>query len=378
MDYDLNEEQQILRDSARSFLAKQCPGTFVREMAEDEKGYTSELWRKMVELGWMGVLFPEKYGGYEGSFIDLAVLLYEMGNVCLPGPYFSTIVLGGITLLEGGTEAQKTAILPKVASGDVILTLAWPEVSGTYSARGISLKGELNNDHYVLSGTKLFVPDAHIADKIICAVRTREMQSDYEEGVSLFIVDGKSPGMAVQVHNTLSGDKQCELNFDRVEVPRENLLGELHGGLSILRKVLLKASVAKCAQMSGGGRRVIDLAIPYLKEREQFGRPVGSFQAVKHHCANILTFFDTSKFMTFQAAWRISQGLSFEKEASMCKAWVSDSYRQLVALAHQVMGGVGFMEEHDLQLYFKQAKTAEVAFGDANFHRELVAQQMAL
>jgi alkylation response protein AidB-like acyl-CoA dehydrogenase len=301
-----------------------------------------------------------------------------MGYVCLPGPYFSTIVLGGITLLEGGTEAQKTAILPKVASGDVILTLAWPEVSGTYSARGILLKGELNNDHYVLSGTKLFVPDAHIADKIICAVRTREMQSDYEEGVSLFIVDGKSPGMAVQVHNTLSGDKQCELNFDRVEVPRENLLGELHGGLSILTKVLLKASVAKCAQMSGGGRKVIDLVVPYLKEREQFGRPVGSFQAVKHHCANILTFFDTSKFMTFQAAWRISQGLSFEKEASMCKAWVSDSYRQLVALAHQVMGGVGFMEEHDLQLYFKQAKTAEVAFGDANFHRELVAQQMAL
>jgi alkylation response protein AidB-like acyl-CoA dehydrogenase len=184
--------------------------------------------------------------------------------------------------------------------------------------------------------------------------------------------------MAVRVHNTLSGDKQCELNFDRVEVPRENLLGELHGGLSILTKVLLKASVAKCAQMSGGGRKVIDLVVPYLKEREQFGRPVGSFQAVKHHCANILTFFDTSKFMTFQAAWRISQGLSFEKEASMCKAWVSDSYRQLVALAHQVMGGVGFMEEHDLQLYFKQAKTAEVAFGDANFHRELVAQQMAL
>jgi len=196
--------------------------------------------------------------------------------------------------------------------------------------------------------------------------------------VSLFIVERGNPGLTVHVHGTLAGDKQCEVEFDQVQVPRENLLGELHMGWPVLQKVLQKASVAKCAQMIGGGQRAIDLAVPYLKEREQFGRPVGSFQAVKHHCANILTLLDTSKFMTFQAAWRISKDLSFEKEASMCKAWVSDSYRQLVALAHQVMGGIGFMEEHDLQLYFKQAKTSELAFGDARFHRELVAQQMGL
>ena len=378
MDYDLNEEQQILRDSAHSFLAKECPGSLVREMAEDEKGFTSDLWRKMSELGWMGILFPEQYGGAGGSFLDLAVLLYEMGYVCLPGPYFSTVVNGGITLLEAATEAQKGDILPKVVSGDEVLTLAWTEISGTYSAQGISLKAELNNDHYLLSGTKLFVPDAHIADKIICAARTREPHGDYEEGVSLFIIEAKAPGMAVEVLSTISGDKQCEVSFDQVEVPAENLLGGLNQGWPVLKKVLQKASVARCAQMSGGGRRVIDLAIPYLKEREQFGRPVGGFQAVQHHCANMLTFLDTSKFMTFQAAWRISEGLSFEREASMCKAWVSDSYRQLVALAHQVMGGIGFMEEHDLQLFFKQAKTAELSFGDGSFHRELIAQQMGL
>ncbi|MFH1951046.1 MAG: acyl-CoA dehydrogenase family protein [Pseudomonadota bacterium] len=378
MNFGLNEEQQILRDSAHGFFAKECPGTFVREMAEDEKGYTSELWQKMAELGYMGVLFPEQYGGYEGSFLDLAVLLYEMGYVSLPGPYFSTVVHGAITLLEAGNETQKGEILPEVASGEEILTLAWTETGGSYAAQEISLKAELRNDHYVLTGTKLFVPDAHVADKIICVARTQEPTGDYEEGVSLFIVKRENPGLTVQVHSTLAGDKQCEVDFDQVEVPAENLLGELHRGWPILKKVLQKASVAKCAQMIGGGQRAIDLTVPYLKEREQFGRPVGSFQAVKHHCANILTLHDTSKFMTFQAAWRISEGLSFEKEASMCKAWVSDSYRQLVALAHQVMGGIGFMEEHDLQLYFKQAKAGELAFGDARFHRELVAQQMGL
>jgi len=378
MNFDLNEDQRILRDSAHGFFVKGCPGTFVREMAEDEKGYTRELWRKMAELGWMGILVPEQYGGFEGSFLDLTVLLYEMGYVCLPGPYFSTVVHGGITLLEAGTEAQKSDILPKVASGEEMLTLAWTETGGSYSAQEISLKAELRNGHYVLTGTKLFVLDAHVAGKIICVARTRESTADYEQGVSLFIVNGNTPGLTVQVHSTLAGDKQCEVDFDQVEIPRESLLGELHRGWPVLKKVLQKASVAKCAQMIGGGQRVIDLAIPYLKEREQFGRPVGSFQAVQHHCANILTFLDTSKFMTFQAAWRISEDLSFEKEASMCKAWVSDSYRQLVALAHQVMGGIGFMEEHDLQLYFKQAKAGELAFGDARFHRELVAQQMGL
>jgi alkylation response protein AidB-like acyl-CoA dehydrogenase len=378
MDYDLSEEQQILRDSAHSFLVKECPGSLVREMAEDEKGYTSDLWRKMSELGWMGILFPEQYDGVGGSFLDLAVLLYEMGYVCLPGPYFSTVVLGGITLLEAGTEAQKEDILPKVASGDEILTLAWTEISGSYSAQGISVKAELHNGHYVLSGTKLFVPDAHVANKIICAARTQEPRDDYEKGVSLFIVDAESSGMGVRVLSTFATDKQCEIIFDQVKVPGENLLGEIDEGWSVLRNVLQKASVAKCAEMSGGAQRAIDLVVPYIKEREQFGRPVGSFQAVKHHCANILTYVDTSKFVTFQAAWRISEGLPFETEASMCKAWVSDSYRQLVALAHQCIGGIGFMEEHDLQLFFKQAKTAELDFGDARFHRELVVQQMGL
>jgi len=378
MDFGFSEEQQILRDSAHGFLGKECPSKFVREMASDEKGYTPELWKKMSELGWMGILFPEKYGGYEGNFLDLAVLLYEMGYVCLPGPYFSTIVHGAMTILEAGNEEQKSEILPRVANGEELLTLAWTETGASYTPQGISLKAELDNGDFVLNGMKLFVPDAHVADKIICVARTGEPSGDYEQGLSLFIVGRKDPGVSVDLHNTIAGDRQCAVNLDQVRVPRRNLLGKIEMGWSVLNAVLQKASVAKCAQMIGCGQRAMDLAVPYLKEREQFGRPVGSFQAVKHHCANMLTLLETSRFITFEAAWRISEGLSFEMEASMCKAWVSDSCRQLVALAHQVMGGIGFMEEHDLHLYFRQAKAGELVFGDGRFHRELVAQQMGL
>lgn len=254
--------------------------------------------------------------------------------------------------------------------------MAWTEKSGTYSSAGISTKAELREDHYVLSGTKLFVPYAHVADTFIWVTRTGTAHND--GGWSLFLVDKKSPGITVHVLRTIAGDKQCEVTFDQVEVPRENLLGRPNQGEFVLKNIMLQTAVGKCAEMSGGAQKVIELVLLQAKERVQFGRPIGAFQAVQHHCANILTYADTSRFMAYQAAWRISQGFPFETEASMCKSWVSDSYRRLVGLAHQVMGGMGFMEEHDLHLYFKQAKAAELAFGDADFHRELVAQQIGL
>ncbi len=378
MNYELSQELQMLKDAAHNFLSKECTGTFVRQMAEDAKGFTPELWQKMAELGWMGLLFPEKYGGSEGKFLDLAVLLYEMGYACLPGPFFSTVVLGGLLLLEAGSDAQKENILPAVAQGKKILTLAWAEKNGTYSFQGIETKAEPRGDHYVLSGTKLFVPDAQVADILICVARAGGAQEKGAGGLSLFLVDRKSPGLTIQRLPSLAGDKQCEVIFDQVRIPHTNLLGELSHGGPILEELLLHAAVAKCAEMCGGGQKVIEFAVAHVKDRVQFDRPVGSFQAVQHHCSNILTYLETSKFMTFQAAWKISEGPAYEKEAFMCKAWVSDSYRRLVALAHQVMGGMGFMEEHDLHLYFRQAKAAELAYGDADFHREKVAQVMGL
>jgi 3-oxocholest-4-en-26-oyl-CoA dehydrogenase beta subunit len=373
MDYDLNDEQKMLQESARRFLKERCPSTYVRAMAEDEKGYAPGLWKDMADLGWMGLMIPEPWGGSEMDFLHLAVLLREMGYFCLPGPFFSTVVIGGLALLEAGNEKQKEALLPLVAGGEGLLTLAWLEAEGTYSPEGIQLKAE-GKDGYRLTGTKLFVPYAQGAHTLICAARTGPDPTD----LSLFLVPTGSSGLSITPLKTLAGDKQYALHLDRVTVPAENLLGNLHQGWPVLQKILLMAAVAKAAEMSGGARRVMEMTVTYVKERVQFGKPVGAFQAVQHHCANMLTLAETLQFMTDQAAWRISAGLPFAKEAALCKAWVSDAYRRLVALGHQCIGGMGFMEEFDLQLYFKQAKAAEQMFGDADFHREGLAGEMGL
>lgn len=379
MNFDLSEEQQILKDSARTFMAKECPNTYVREMARDERGYTPELWHKMAELGWIGLLIPEEYGGAGMNFLDLSVLLYEMGYGLLPGPYFSTAICGVIPLLQGGSERQKRELLPRIAKGEMVLTLALTEEAGTYRPEGINVRAKKDKGGWVISGTKLFVPYGHVADKIIVAARTGRPGAMGENGISLFLVDSSAIGLRVDILKTIADDKQCEVVLDRVRVEEEEcLVGDLNRGWPILKDLLRKAAVAKCAEMSGGAQRVIEMVVTHAKERVQFGRPIGSFQAVQHHCANILTYVDTIRFISFEAAWKISEGLPFEKEASICKAWVSDSYRRLVAIAHQVMGGMGFMEEHDLQLYFKHAKAAELLFGDGDYHRELLAQEMGL
>lgn len=372
MNYDLSEEQNILKESAYKFLADECPAEYVRNMAEDVKGFSPELWQKMSELGWIGLMVPEKYGGPGMSFLELTVLLTEMGYFCLPGPFFSTVVSGGLTLLEAGSNAQKDKILPDFTRGMHILTLALIEDEGTFLPEGIKLTARLDSNKYILSGTKIFVPDAHVADTIICASKTGKT------GITLFMVDSSSPGISITQMDTLASDKQCEVIFDQVEVQKNDILGKPDKGWPVLEKVLQMSAVAKCAEMNGGARKVMEMVVTYVKDREQFGRPVGSFQAIQHYCSNMLTYADTIKFMTYQAAWRISAGLPFNKEASMCKAWVSDSYRKLVALGHQCIGGMSFMEEFDLQLYFKRAKSAELMFGDADFHKEIVAREIGL
>jgi alkylation response protein AidB-like acyl-CoA dehydrogenase len=378
MNYDLNKTQKILKDEAHRFLAKECPSDFVREMMDDENGFSENLWQKMAELDWMGIMIPEQYDGMGGNFLDLAVLLSEMGYFCTPGPFFATVVLGGLTILEAAGDAQKARILPTLCGGKKIMSLAWVEQDGTYLPEGIKLTATAQDQEYILSGTKLFVPYAHVADTLICAARTGPPSDEQNAGITLFLVDAEQPGIHIESLDTLAGDKQCEVIFEDVAVSQDNVLGQPDRGWPVLKKVLLMSAVAKCAEMIGGAQGAMDMAIPYVKGREQFGRPVGSFQAIQHHCANMLTYADTLKFMTYQAAWRISEGLPFEKEASMCKAWGGDSYRKLVALAHQVIGGMGFMEEYDLQLYFKHAKAAEQILGDNEFHREMVAQEMGL
>jgi len=377
MDFGLSEQQEMLRRMARDFLSTECPKQLVREMEEDEKGYLPELWQKMAQLGWQGLPFPEEYGGSGGTFLDLAVLLEEMGRACLPGPFFSTVVLGGLTILDAGNEEQKRESLPRIAGGERIMTLALTESSGRYDAADMGVEATLSKEQYVINGTKLFVPDAHIADWIICVARTSRGERP-EEGITLFLVRSGSRGMVCNLLPSLAKDRQCEVVFDKVGVPEKNILGEADQGWIEVGKVLQRAAVAKSIEMVGGAQQVLELSVNYAKERVQFDRPIGSFQAVQHHCANMAVDVDTARLLAYQAAWRLSEGLPCELEVAMAKAWVSEACRRVASLGHQVHGAIGFTRDHDMQLYSRRAKAAEIAFGDADFHREVLARELEL
>lgn len=377
MDLGLSEEQEMLKASARDFLQKECPKRLVRQLDESDEGYSSELWQKMAKQDWMGLVFPEKYGGNDGNFLDLTVLLEEMGYNILPGPFFSTVVLGGLTILAAGSEEQKTEFLPKVASGEMILSLALTEPTASYEAASVKTKAIARNGEYVINGIKLFVLNANVADYILCVARTKETKNP-EDGITIFLVDAKSPGVKCTLLKTLARDKQCEVIFDNVTVPKKNIIGQPDEGWLIMKDVLEKATVAKCAEMVGGAQAALDMAVNYAKERVQFGRPIGSFQAIQHHCANMVTDVSGSRFITYKAAWKVSEGLPATMDVAIAKTWTGEAYGRVTLLAHQIFGAIGFTMDHDIHLYYRQAKAGEIIFGDADFQRAIVARELGL
>ena len=377
MDLGLTEEQDMLKTSARDFLQKECPKQLVRQLDESEEGYSPELWRRMAGLGWIGLPFPEEYGGGGGSFLDLVVLLETMGYNILPGPFFSTVVLGGLTILAAGNEEQKKRFLPEIASGGMILTLALTEPSARYDAASVKTTAVVRNGEHVINGIKLFVLDANVADFILCVARTKEATNP-ENGLTVFLVDTKSPGVKITLLKTLARDKQCEVIFDEVSVPKENVLGELNRGWPTVQGVLQRATVAKCAEMVGGAQAALDMAVAYAKERVQFNRPIGSFQAIQHYCANMVSDVDGSRFVTYKAAWKVSEGLPATFDVAVAKAWTSGAYGRVTLLAHQIFGAIGFTMDHDMHLYYRRAKAGEIMFGDGAFQRAIVAREMGL
>ena len=369
MDFGFTEEQELLRQSAADFLNNECPMSYVRQMMEDERGYADALWQKMAELGWMGLILPEQYGGSGLSLIDMVVVLEEMGRVVLPGPFFSTVVLGGGAIAEAGSEEQKQQLLPRLASGQLKTTLAVLEDNARWDAEGVRLRAEQFSGGYRLSGVKLFVPDAHVADMIVCAARTAE-------GFGLFLVDRQQAGVSISLLKTMDQTRKlCELRLDKVELGPDALLGSPRLDWDRLGQTLDRSKVALCAEMVGGAQRVLDMSVEYAKIREQFGRPIGSFQAIQHKCADMLVQVESAKSATYYAAWAVSNAAPDAALASaMAKAYCSDAYRKVSADGIQVHGGIGFTWEHDLHIYFKRAKGSEVTFGDATWNRELVAQ----
>jgi alkylation response protein AidB-like acyl-CoA dehydrogenase len=377
MDFTLSEEQEMLRKTARDFLEEKCPKTLVRDMESDEKGYPPALWHEMAGLGWMGLAFPESFGGSGMSFLDLAILLEETGRACLPGPFLSSVVLGGLTILDAGNEQQKQEYLPVIASGEKVFTLALTEAAAGYDAGSINVTATADGNDYLIDGTKLFVPDANVADYLLCITRTGQ-PTDTDEGLTVFIVGAGSPGISHSLLKTISGDKLCEVTFDRVKVNAENILGEPGRGWDIVQRIIQRAAVAKCCELVGVMQGALELTLDYAKERRQFDRPIGSFQVIQHFCVDMATDVDTTRFSTYQAAWTLSEGLPCAKEVSVAKAWAGEAYDRVVTLAHQIHGAIGCTIDHDLQFYTKRGKAAQLGFGGGDLHREIVAQCMGL
>ena len=375
MDLGPTEVQQMLKTSAQEFLSRECPISLVREMEDDPRGYNDDLWRQIVSLGWTGVPFPEQYGGTGGDFLDLAVLLEEMGKALVPGPFFSTVVLGGMTVMDGGTGGQKSDLVGRICNGTLLMTMALNEPSATYEPWGIETAAKKQGGNYLISGTKLFVPDAHVAHNIIVPARTSS-ERDPERGITLFMVPSGTDGMQINRINTIGSERQFEVSLDGVNVPAVSVLGEVGAGWPLVRHALQRATAGHCLEMLGGANAVLDMTVDYVIQRTQFGRPVGSFQAVQHHCAQMATDVEGSRNIAYQAAWRLAEGMEAQREISMAKAWISGAYRRVCSTAHQCHGAIGFTQEHNLQLYTRRAKVHELSYGDTHYHKELALQNL--
>ena len=373
MDFGLSEEQELLQQSARDFLARECPTTFVREMMRSDDGFSRTLHEKMAAMGWTGLIVPEKFGGLGLTMLDLAVLAEEMGRVVMPGPFFSASVLAALTLVHSTANGLKREWLPRVAAGQAIGTLAWLEESDRLDAAGITARCAKTRNGYRLNGTKLFVTDAHVADFLIAAFRGRGAG---EAGVCLFLLPRDTPGISLQpLHSIDQTRRSSEVTLRNVEVPASALLADETKGWKVLCRVIDAACVTLAADSLGGAQRALELAVEYSKMREQFGRAIGSFQAVKHIAAEMVSEVEPACSLVWYAAYAYEhEPRAAARAAAMAKARLSDVYCRTTNRAVQVHGGIGFTWEHDMHLWFKRAKWNETAFGDATFHRERLAQ----
>jgi len=375
MNLKLTEEQELIRSSVREVLEAECPMAHVRAMHTDPIGYSKPLWSKMAELGWMGLAFPEEHGGLGNGLVDLCLLIEEMGRVCLPSPFVPTIVLGGLPILHFGSDAQKSVYLPAIVEGRLVLTCAVLETGAGWSAESPSTVAVADGDAFVLSGSKILVPYASAADAILVVARTEGATRD---GLTVFVIDGQADGVARTPVETVASEHVDTVTFTRVRVGTGRVLGTVGGGLPIVEAIERWGSAARSAEMVGGASRVLDMTVDYAKERHQFGQPIGSFQAVQHHAANMAIDLLAARFIAYEAIWRLEMGIEAESIVSMAKAWTGEAYTRICRLGHQVHGAIGYTHEHDLQVYLRHAITSDLTFGDAHHHREQVARQLGL
>ncbi|HEY5578424.1 MAG TPA: acyl-CoA dehydrogenase family protein [Acidimicrobiia bacterium] len=372
------EEQELLRETARRFLEQKCPPSSVRALMESDEGFDPSIWKEIADLGWQGIAIPEAYGGAGSTMLEQAVLMEEMGKVLFPGPYLASAVLAANTIMLAGSEEQKRDLLPEIASGERIVTVAFAEPEGLWDASGVQLEALRAGGEFVLTGTKMFVLDGHIADVVIVAARTGKGET--AEGISLFLVPGEADGLTRRRLETMDMTrKQAELSLESVRLPRSALLGEEGKGWEPLETAIRVAVVALAAEQVGGAQKCLDMSVEYAKVRVQFGRPIGSFQAIKHKCADMLVQVESARSAASYAAWAAASAPEELREAApVAKSYCSEAFFFCAAENIQVHGGIGFTWEHDAHLYFKRAKSSELLFGDPVFWRRQLADELGI
>jgi len=371
MNFAFSEEQEELRSSVRRFLEDKSPMTEVRRLMETAEGYDPAVWKQMGEqLGLQAIAIPEEYGGAGYGYVELTVIFEEMGAALLCAPYFSTVALAANALLSCGDESAKKDFLPGIASGETIATLALTEDSGRWDLDGVTLAATAKGGDWTLDGHKMFVIDGHTADLVLVAGSTGK-------GVSLFAVEADASGLTRTALATMDQTrKQARVEFANTPA---RLIGDEGGAAPALSRTLDLAAVALAAEQVGGAQRCLDMAVDYAKTRIQFGRPIGSFQAIKHKCADMLLEVESAKSAAYYAGWAAAEDSEeLPVVASLAKSYCSEAYFHAAAENIQIHGGIGFTWEHDAHLYFKRAKSSELLLGDPSYHRELLAQRIGI
>lgn len=376
MDFAFSDEQEQLRDAVRKFLEAKSPEIEVRRLMETAEGYDPAVWAQMAnELGLQGLAIPEEYGGQGFGFVELGIVLEEMGRALLCAPFFSTAVLAANAILEIGSDADKAELLPSIAGGERIATVAFTEPDGKWDPALIGLAATETGGAFALSGTKSFVLDGHIASTIVVIARTAGTEG--VDGLTAFVVDGDAPGLTRTPLATMDQTRKlARLEFASVPA---TVLGSVGGAAEGWQRTLDLAAVALTNEMVGGAQFVLDMAVEYAKVRIQFGRPIGSFQAIKHKCADMLLEVESSKSAAYFGSWTAAEDPEeLPVAAALAKSYVSDAYFHATAENIQIHGGIGFTWEHPAHLYFKRAKSSEIYLGDASYHRELLAQRLGI
>lgn len=381
MEFLLTEEQKMIRDTAQAFLAEVSTSTAIRRAMETERGFDNTTWERICgEMYWQAIHIPEEYGGMGLGYVELVVMLEQMGQYLLCSPFYSTVCLGANALIIAGTTEQKQQYLSQICESSLTATLAYTSNNGRWDAEAVKTIVKRQGNEYVLNGTYRYVPDGHTADLLIIAARSEGSQG--EDGISLFAIKANTLGVKRTWLPTMDQTrKQAQIVLENVVLGDADLMGEYSSAWSQLKKIIDLATIASAAEQVGGSQQVLDLSVEYTKERVQFGRPVAGFQAVKHQAADMMQRTEVARSAIYYAACVAEEAISggllaneLSEAASVAKSYCSDSYFKNAGDAIQLHGGVGFTWEYDVHLYFKRAKSSEVFLGNGAYHREQIAK----